>query len=118
MLFELDVSSELNSPFDLNRVFDILGEPIPISQIYTSDLMGTDDWCDVVGWDESGPCQAFAVLSEDSGDGVILLLYGGVEGIRLRPAEGTDGWDLASASQWGEPCLMLDKDTSYRTSVT
>ena len=118
MLFELDVSDEINSPFDLNRVFDILGEPQPVSQVYTSDLLGTDTWCDVVGWNESGPCQAFAVLSEDSGDGVILLLYGGNEGIRLKPATGSDDWDLTNHDQWGEPCLMLDKDSSYRTGTS
>ena len=113
MLFEIEVSSELNSPFEFNRVFDLLSDPSPVKQVYTSNLSGQDTWCDVIGWDESGPCQAFAVLSEDSGDGVILLLYGGQEGIRLKPSDSTEDWDLSSTNQWGEPCLRLDKNTSY-----
>ena len=113
MLFEIEVSAELNSPFEFNRVFDLLSDPSPVKQVHTSNLAGQDTWCDVIGWDESGPCQAFAVLSEDSGDGVILLLYGGQEGIRLKPSDSTEDWDLSSTNQWGEPCLMLDKNTSY-----
>ena len=52
-----------------------------------------------------------AAFSEDSGDGVILLVYGGGDGIRLKPAGAGGDWDLSSAGQWGEPCLMLGKDT-------
>ena len=53
-----------------------------------------------------------AALSEDSGEGVVLLVYGGSEGIRLRPAGSGDEWDLNDPAQWGEACLMLGKDTS------
>ena len=54
-----------------------------------------------------------AALAEDSGDGVILLVFGGSQGIRLKDA-GDDGpWDLDDGRQWGEPCLMLDKETEY-----
>jgi hypothetical protein len=53
-------------------------------------------------------------LSEDSGEGVILLVYGGDDGIRLKPAGSSEEWDLASQNQWGEPCLMLDKDAPFK----
>ena len=42
---------------------------------------------------------------------MVLLVYGGDQGIRLKVAESGEEWDLASDNQWGEPCLMLDKDT-------
>jgi hypothetical protein len=113
MLYEIEVSGEGNSPLELNRVFDLLEEPRPISRVLTADFMGKDQWCDVTGWSEEGPCPAYAVLAEDSGDGVILLVYGGIEGIRLKSTDLDEDWDLDSNHQWGEPCLMLSKDTAY-----
>ena len=67
MLFELDVSGGENSPMDLNRVFDLISDPRPITQVFTADPSGSDRWCGVTGWSESGPCPALAALSEDSG---------------------------------------------------
>ena len=113
MLFEVEVNDGGNSPMALNRVFDLLEEPRPVSRLFTADLDGEDAWCQVTGWDETGSCPAWAALAEDSGDGVILLVYGGNEGIRLK-ADGDGGaWGLENAGQWGEPCLMLDKDTRF-----
>ena len=120
MYYEVDVVAEGNSPMDLNRVFSLLGEPQPIRKLIAANPQGEDIWCDVVGWNEDGPSTAYAVQAEDSGDGVILLIYGGEWGIRLRP-EGArpensgEEWDLDSAVQWGEPCLMLDKDTPVKS---
>ena len=111
MLLEIDVTGGDNSPMDLNRVFDLLSKPAPVRRVFTSDPVGRDRWCEVTGWGSSGPCQALAALAEDSGDGVVLLLYGGNAGIRLKSADDPEGWDLNSGDQWGEPCLMLDKDT-------
>jgi hypothetical protein len=51
-----------------------------------------------------------AVLVEDSGDGLATLVYGGEQGIRLKAADDEGPWDLENSSQWGEPCLLLDRD--------
>ena len=110
MLFEVEVSGSENSPMDLNRVFDLLENPRPVSKVFTADPTGQDRWCTVTGWGSTGPCPAQAVLAEDSGDGVVLLLYGGEYGIRLKPVEDSEDWDLASKTQWGEACLMLSSD--------
>ncbi len=110
MLYEVEVVADGNSPMDLNRVFDLLTDPRPIVRVLAPDAMGEDVWCDVVGWENGEPCAAMAALSEDSGEGVIMLIYGGEDGIRLRPADASDAWDVGSASQWGEPCLMLGSD--------
>lgn len=110
MLYEVEVVADGNSPMDLNRVFDLLTDPRPIVRVLAPDPMGEDAWCDVVGWENGEPCAAMAALSEDSGEGVIMLIYGGEDGIRLRPADDSSAWDIGSASQWGEPCLMLGSD--------
>ncbi len=114
MLFEVEVSADENSPMDLHRMFDLISEPRRITRLFTADATGSDRWCDVTGWDGSGPCSAHAVLSEDSGDGVVLLVYGGEHGIRLKTTDCLEDWSLDSKNQWGEPCLMLEKDAPYQ----
>ena len=113
MLYEVEVTDGGNSPMALNRVFDLLEEPRPVSRLFTADLSGEDVWCQVTGWSEAGPGPAWAALAEDSGDGVILLVYGGSEGIRLKHDGDAGAWGLGNSGQWGEPCLMLDKDTRF-----
>ncbi len=112
MLIEVEVIAGANSPLDLHRMFDLLEQPRAVSRVLAPDPKGEDVWCEVTGWDASGPCPAMAALSEDSGEGVVLLVYGGDEGLRLRPAGVPGAWDLADGGQWGEACLMLDKDTA------
>ena len=114
MLYEVEVNDGGNSPLALDRVFDLLEDPRPVSKVVSANLTGEDVWCRVTGWDEEGPCVAMAALAEDSGDGVILLVFGGSEGIRLMPDGDDSPWDLADGNQWGEPCLMLDKGTAYQ----
>ena len=113
MLLEVEVVSGSNSPLDIHRMFDLLSDPMEIRRVWATSPSGEDHWCEITGWDAAGPCPAMAALSEDSGEGVVLLVYGGSEGVRLRP-EGAEGdWDLMSPIQWGEACLMLGKDTPY-----
>ena len=111
MLLEIEVEAGGNSPMDLNRMFDLLSQPRTIRRVVAPDPMGEDTWCDVTGWGHGGPCPAYCALSEDSGEGVVLVIYGGEDGIRLRPAGTAGDWDLACDGQWGEACLMLAKDT-------
>ena len=113
MLYEVEVNDGGNSPMALDRVFDLLEDPKPVSRVVTADPSGEDGWRQVTGWDDNGPCPARAALAEDSGDGVILLVFGGSEGIRLKPDGDDSPWDLTNSNQWGEPCLMLDKNTEY-----
>ena len=113
MLYEVEVYDGGNSPLALDRVFDLLEEPRPVGRVVTADRMGVDGWQQVTGWDDEGPCAALAALAEDSGDGVILLVFGGSQGIRLKAGDDDGAWDLEDGGQWGEPCLMLDKATEY-----
>ena len=58
MLFDLQVAAGENSALELHRVFDLISQARPIRRVFTADFLGQDQWCDVIGWDESGPCQA------------------------------------------------------------
>lgn len=112
MLLEVAVAAGRNSPLDLHRMFDLLSEPRPVSRVLAPHPLGGDDlWCAVTGWSSGAPVPAMAALAEDSGEGVVLLLYGGDEGLRLKPAADDGEWSLDDAGQWGEACLMLHKDT-------
>ncbi len=111
MLIEVEVIAGDNSPLDLHRMFDLLEDPRPVSRVMAPDPTGRDVWCDVTGWDAGSPCQALAALAEDSGEGVVLLVYGGDEGVRLRPADSPGDWDVGDSDQWGEACLMLGHES-------
>ncbi len=110
MFIEVEVSESTNCPLSLTRMFDAMETPVPVSRVMASGLEGTDRICNVTGWSGGGPCPAYAVLVEDSGEGIAMLIYGGDEGIRLKSADCHEDWDLVSQSQWGEACLLLDKD--------
>ena len=112
MLIEVEVTAGDNSPLDLHRMFDLLEEPRPVSRVMAPDPMGVDVWCEVTGWDSGGRCPAMMALAEDSGEGVVLLVYGGDEGVRLRPSGWQGEWDIGDSGQWGEACLMLGRDTT------
>ena len=110
MYIDVDVSESANCPLSLHRVFDAMREPVRVFRLMSSNPDGKDLMCSVTGWSPSGPCPAYAALVEDSGEGIAMLVYGGEEGIRLKAAEGQEEWDLNSSQQWGEACLLLDKD--------
>lgn len=94
----------------LHRIFQTLGPLRTIATVDAPDPMGDDVICSVTGWSANGPCPAHAVLVADSGEGAVTLIFGGDEGIRLKPAGNKEPWDLNSPDQWGEPCLLLDPD--------
>ena len=112
MFIEVDVSGGANSPLSLTRMFDAMDVPRLVSWVVTAHPEGNDRPCEVTGWSSQGPCPAYAVLVEDSGEGIAMLVYGGDEGIRLRAGGGHENWDVRSPRQWGEACLLLDKGVS------
>jgi hypothetical protein len=76
------------------------------------------EWYWITGWtdDPENPCNpAFAQRVEDSGAGITYLVYGGLWGLRLKPVNVEEDWNLESALQWGEPYLSLadSKDLIY-----
>jgi hypothetical protein len=111
MFIEVDVAAGDNCPEPLTLMFNGLSQPAPVTRVRTLDPDGVERMCEVTGWSAQGPCQARAAMVEDSGEGTALLVYGGDQGIRLKPVESAGGWDLASRQQWAEPCLLLPRDT-------
>ena len=110
LYIEVDVQEGRNSLLPVNKIFKALEAPAAVERIMAPDSLGNERWCAVTGWSSSGPCPALAALVEDSGEGVVTLLYGGDEGIRLKAVDAEESWDLDSPAQWGEPCLLLDRD--------
>ena len=109
MFVEVDVTAGSNSPMTVNRMFGVRSKPQQVSRVLAANPQGRDTWCDVTGWSALGPCPALTAVAEDSGEGLLMLVYGGDAGIRLKPADCAEEWDLASARQWGEACLLLDR---------
>ncbi len=112
MFVEVDVQENDNCDFPLNRVFSAVGSPAPILRVDCPGPRGEMGLFDITGWSSEGPCPAYAVQVEDSGEGRAFLVYGGEWGIRLRPKDSPEPWSIDSSDQWGEPCLLLDLDTT------
>ena len=115
IVFEANPNCSENQEF----IFNELGPPEPVRAILTGDE-GREAECDVAAVDGQGRCsQAMAVKIADSSDGIAYMIYGGVWGIRLRPAQFRhELWDLANQHQWGEPFKIYGKkeDILYGTS--
>ena len=108
---EIDVDGGDNSDISFQRTFDAREAPREVAWVVAPRRDGVEVRCAVTGWSADGPCPAYAATVWDSGDGVVLLVYGGGEGIRLKPADSDAPWDIGDASQWGEPCLLLPTGT-------
>ena len=75
------------------------------------------EWYWITGWsdDEQTPaCPAYAQLVEDSGSGLTHLVYGGIHGLRFKPINIEETWNLESPHQWGEAYLSLASDRDLR----
>lgn len=108
----LIVEESKNSPPD-ERVFADISKPRPIRRIKIDTPFGSDLWCEAVAVDETGTfTPAQAVQAEDSADGVVWLIFGGIWGVRFRREQDKEPWSFENATQWGLPFLVLDSSTS------
>ena len=107
---EVDVEAGPNCDWAVVKMFEAHDEAREVSRVFTLRPDGSAGLCQVTGWSSRGPCPAYAARVSDSGEGVVLLVYGGDEGIRLKDAESIEPWDLTNTGQWGEPCLLLAPD--------
>lgn len=74
---------------------------------------GASEWCAITGVGDGGEfCPAAACLVEDSGDGACFLVMGSDWGLRLKPANSPEDWDLANRAQWGATYFLLAGDGS------
>jgi len=106
----VDVEANPNCAQSVFARFRELGPARPVSQVRVSDRAPVGEWCVVTGWqnDPSEPlCPAMAQPVEDSGSGVVFVVFGGNGGIRLKPLDVSEDWTLDSPGQWGEVYLLL-----------
>jgi hypothetical protein len=85
------------------------------ARLYDRNPVG--EWYWITGWsdnEQTPTCPAYAQLVEDSGAGLTHLVYGGLYGLRFKPIDPDETWNLKSPHQWGEPYLSLASDRDLR----
>ena len=108
MYFEVEENP--NCGRSVSMRFKELGPAKPVKQLRVPDRPNGTELCWVTGWcdDPVGPlCTAYAQKVEESGIGLAYLIYGGNWGIRLKPVDIEEDWNIESPIQWGEPFLLL-----------
>ena len=115
MYLEVDESPNFSSSVSMR--FKELGPARAIKQLRVSDRKSQGElcFCWITGWsdDPAQPlCPAFAQQVEDSGQGLAYLIYGGNWGVRLKPVDLQEDWDLESPNQWGEAFLLISDPRS------
>jgi hypothetical protein len=106
----VEVESNLNCEGSVFVRFREQGQLRSVRQVRTYDRISTGEWCAITGLQGEMPeglCPASAQPVEDSGAGTVYLVWGGIWGVRLKPATEESPWDLNDSRQWGEPYLLL-----------
>ena len=86
-------------------MFQAREAPREVSRVHAARPGGDVEPCAVTGWADGGPVPAYAAHVFDSGEGSVLLVYGGDEGVRLKPAASTEPWDVANPRPVGRAVL-------------
>ena len=106
----LEVEENGNCEYMPLQVYEAQLAPVPIFKVRIEEPGRPHGAYLVTGWSSEGdgsPCQAMYAPVSDSGQAVVHLIYGGDWGIRLKPADSEEDWDIGSPSQFGEPYVML-----------
>ena len=106
----LEVEENDNCEYMPLQVYEAQRDPVPIDRVRYSEPGEPTSIFQVTGWSSEGdgtPCPAMYVPVSDSGQAVVHLVCGDDWGIRLKPLDSKEDWDISSPNQWGEPYLML-----------
>ena len=106
----LEVEENDNCEYMPLQVYEAKADPVPVYRVRLFQPDRPHGVYEVTGWtsEESGmPCLAMYVPVSDSGQAEVHLVSGGDWGVRLKPVDIDEEWDISSANQWGEPYLML-----------
>jgi hypothetical protein len=112
----VDVQPGDNTPMSANQVFKNLSEPVRIGQVRLFEGEPDGTLFSITGWSRDGPCDVYAVRVEDSSAGAAYLIFGGDQGVRLRPVDSTAPWSLEDPDQYGETHLVLADMTDIVTA--
>ena len=113
----VEVESNGNCEASTFARFKEAGPARQVSQVRLYDRNPAGEWYWITGWSDNSQapaCQAYAQLVEDSGAGLTLLVYGGLYGLRFKPIDIEETWNLDSPHQWGEAYLSLSSDRDLR----
>jgi len=113
----VEVESNENCEGSVFARFKEVSAARPVLQVRLHDRNQLGEWYWVTGWsdDQQTPvCPAYAQLVEDSGSGLAHLIYGGMYGLRFKPINVEEAWNLESPHQWGEAYLSLASDRDLR----
>ncbi len=106
----IEVESNPNCEASIFARFKETAPARPVIQVRSFDRSSAGEWCWITGWSDNPTepcCPALAQPVEDSGSGITHLIFGGLWGVRLKPIEIEEEWNLESRNQWGEPYLSL-----------
>ena len=106
----IDIEENENSGYFPIQIFETQGKPRSVKMITVPNIPESDVPHDVVGWcsDDGGSiCNVTAIAVGDSGLGQVTMIYGGDNGIRLRPSSSRSAWSLDATDQSGEPYILL-----------
>ena len=106
----LEVEENENCDYMPLQVYEPRTSPVPISKVRLFEIDRRHGVYDVTGWDSIGsgsPTQAMYTAVSDSGQAEVHLVYGGDWGIRFKPSDSKNGWDINASDQWGEPYILL-----------
>ncbi|HMU56384.1 MAG TPA: hypothetical protein PKA61_15340 [Nitrospira sp.] len=115
MIVEVEANENCETSFFAR--FKEAGPARPVVQVRLFERNPAGEWYDVTGWSEhpaAPACRAFGQPIEDSGAGMAYLVYGGLYGLRFKPAGSAEPWSLTSPHQWGEAYLSLASDRDLR----
>ena len=113
----VEVESNDNCEASVFARFKEASSARPVLQVRLYDRNPAGEWYWITGWsdNETTPmCQAYVQLVEDSGAGLTHLVYGGLFGLRFKPINIEEEWNLESPHQWGETYLSLASDRDLR----
>jgi hypothetical protein len=109
----VEVEANDNTPMMAQQVYKNTGVPFPVSQVRIYEGEPEGQLCAITGWastEGGSPTTAYAVQIDDSSEGSAYLVYGGDYGVRLKPADSDEAWDITSMDQWGETHLVLSSE--------
>ncbi len=114
----VEVESNKNCGASFFARFREAGPARPVTKVRLYERNPSGEWYWVSGWSddaETPACQAYAQPVEDSGSGLAHLVYGGIYGLRFKPVNVEEAWNLESPHQWGEAYLSLatERDLHY-----
>ncbi len=106
----LEIEENDNCGYMPLQVYEAHEDPAPVRWVRLADPDRPHGIYEVTGWDsdeEGTPSAAMYMPVSDSGQAQVHLVCGGDWGIRLKPVDSDEDWDIDSPNQWGEPYLML-----------